>query len=91
MKYLIVLLLLVGCDKYQFPLSSKIFGPKFKVGDCVKYKDFDEFKFNIVKKIKGTLSGYYHYGYGENYELHGISKIQLIDSNSIQVDCENNS
>lgn len=68
MKYLLLTVLLLGCNTP--------FGPKFKVGDCIKFELKDEFKptkvwYKRVEKVgkENYLLGDLRYTYLKLYKL----------------------
>ncbi len=81
MRYLALLLLLVGC-------SEVVASPKFSIGDCVDSNVYDGYEFikpePHIRKILKVGKENYLYLYGS---LQFESTIYLIDKFSEKVDC----
>lgn len=91
MRYLALLVLLVGCSPYFIPGASLVLGPKFKEGDCITYlielEDKNEFlqedlSYRQIVKV-GKVNYLFRYNFGPLNE----SPISRLDNIMTRIEC----
>lgn len=94
MRYLALLLLVVGCSRYDIPFTSNVFGPKFKVGDCIDrvYHSYETEFINEVsyapshpRKILAIGNKNYLYQFGS---IKSEAPFNILDNYNIKVNCK---